>query len=176
MQQRKLREFERLLVRSERLEDQELLKVNAAAIDAEYSELRKEGVIRKDEEKEYLLRIKKIQNKIGPKIAPVKPKAKPVVPMKGITDDERAKHAQYTDEILELAEQLKRNAGEIAQHTEEDKAVMETVQESVGGVADAAEKNRHQFDEVKSERLGWKVYYQLFIVIVIYIVVSFVFL
>lgn len=176
MQPRKLREFERLLVRSERLEDQELLKMNAAAIENVYAELRKEGAFERDTEKRYLARIKEIQNKIGPKITAAKPRPAPVVNSASTTEDELAKHAKYTDEILALSEQLKRNAGEIALQSADDQKVMDDVLKSVDGVATGSEKNRDQFQEVKNERLGWKVYYQLAVVVVIYMVVSFVFL
>ena len=177
---RKLREFQRLIFRSKTLQDQELLKINAKVCVSQFDELRQKSVLTKEQERDFQNQIKEIQNKIGPKISVPKtgPKAKQIAPVadEGISADERLNHAKFTEEILILSEKLKQNTAEIALANAEDAEILRTVRDNVEGVSNVADKNMKNFDDVVAQRLGWSVYYKLAIVVVIYMVVSFLFL
>jgi hypothetical protein len=180
MANRKIREFQRLLARSDEIVDVKFLKANSRLLESKFNDLRADGVLSGGQIAEFTTHMKAIQQRLAPQIALPKPKP---VPARCDTDDdtadiskERIKQDAITSDLLNLTYQLKDNVGKVALVSASDAEVLTEVVQNVEGIATGAEKTQNQFTEVTGERLGWKVYYWLVLVILTYVLVTFLFL
>lgn len=173
MSNRRLREFERLLTRTDKLQDAELIKINVAALESQLSILRNDKILSQEQIQNYTRHVAKLQNSIGPKINIPKARAK----TQAITNEEmeiakeRMKHSELTDEMLELTERTKENVIRLTTHIAEDSDILSQVHNDVESIANGADKTTVKFKETKGERLGFfKVYGWLFTIIIIFLV------
>jgi hypothetical protein len=180
MAHRKLREFQRLLARSEDLVDLKLLRANSRLLESKFTELRTDNSFSSDQISRYSAQLQAIQQRLAPQVS--LPKPRPIPSRFDPPDEEidiskeRIKQDAITSDLLNLTYRLKENVGKVAVASASDAEVLSEVSDSVEGIATGAEKTQSNFNEVKSERLGWKVYYWLVLVIVTYMIVSFLFL
>lgn len=156
-----------------------MLKMNISVLLSQYESLRKDSLVASADAKKYSDRMQSIQAKLAPKVS--KPKPQPRVTPTSMGDSsemnkERAKHGELANEMLRLSEQLKSNVADLSIAHAEDAEVQRTVQDSVECISTGSEKNKKEFGTAVSESLGWKVYYWLVIVIIVYILVTFLFL
>lgn len=174
MSNRRLREFERLLTRTDKLQDPEMIKINVAALESQLSALRNDNILSSEQIQDYARHVSKLQNSIGPKIAAPKPRAK----TQAITSEEmeiakeRMKHGELTDEMLELTEKTKENVIRLSTHIAEDKDILNQVHNDIESISNGAEKTKLQFNQTKGERLGFfKVYGRLITILIIFLIV-----
>lgn len=178
---RRIREFQRLLIRSEKLDNHDLLKINITELNKQFGDLVKDNLIASNQEKEYSAQIQKIQDKIAPKIAPPKKnndkKMKNYLPQNDEKDieKERLKHSEITNDILALSSQLKNKVAEVSVKVAIDEEVLNTVHDNMQTIVDGAQKTGNQMTTTVSERLGWRVYIQFGFIVLVYVIVTIVF-
>lgn len=179
--QRRIREFLRLLSRSEKLDDLDLLNINITELNKQFSDLAKDNLIDSTKEKEYSAKIQKIQEKMAPKIAPPKKDRENTKKFVSNVNDEkdiekeRQKHTEITNDILALSNQLKEKVSEVSVKVALDEEVMNTVHDNMQTIVDGAEKTGNQMSTTVSERLGWRIYFQFGFIILVYVIVTIVF-
>jgi hypothetical protein len=180
MDRRSLREFQRLLARSDEMTDLGLLKSNSRLLESKFSDLRSSNSLSSEQISEYSARLKTIQQRLTPQIVLPKPKPRfSALQLEEDTEDiskERIKQDEITNDLLRATYKLRENVGKVSTVTATDAEVLSGVAQNMEGIADGAHQTQSKLMEVKSERLGWKVYYWLVLVILTYIVVTFIFL
>jgi hypothetical protein len=180
MPDRKVREFQRLLVRCEDITDLKILKANLSCLEARFDELRRGNSLPPPDIDDYTSRLKALQQRLTPKVVISPPKTRPVaVDTQADSADlaqERIKQEALTSELLNLTHQLKENVGRVAVAAASDLEVLTEVGANVDGISTGAETTTSELTEVKGERLGWKVYYWLVLVLAAAFVISFLFL
>jgi uncharacterized phage infection (PIP) family protein YhgE len=178
MTHREIREFRRLLTRSEAINDEENLKINLAVIHSQFSELQNRHILSSNDEKELSRRVRAIQSKIVPKRV-VSEKTRE---SKGVkhqaergVEAELKRHAELTSDLVVLTEKLKETVNETSHVAAADAEVLDAVKDHIASVGEGASKTKKNMDVVKSSRLGWEVYYWFAIVVGVFIVVNFIF-
>lgn len=178
---RRIREFQRLLARSKKLDNHELLKNNITELNKQYGDLIKDSLLESYQEKEYSAQIQQIQEKNAPKIASPKKnnekQRKNYSPQNDEKDieKERLKHSELTNDILALSSQLKNKVSEVSVKVAIDEEVLNTVHDNMQTIVDGAEKTGNQMTTTVSERLGWRAYIQFGFVILVYVIITIVF-
>ncbi|OHT02363.1 hypothetical protein TRFO_30555 [Tritrichomonas foetus] len=178
-QQRKIREFQRLLARSEKISDIEMLKLNVAELSNKFNDLSKEKLITSTQEKEFSNAVQRIQNKLNPKIVAAKkekPKNefKPQFSQNSEKDiaKERIKHNELANSLLDLSGQLVDRVSKVSVKVAEDEEIMKTVHENMNTISNGANQTQNQMNTTVSERLGWRAYKYLIIVIAVYLLIT----
>jgi hypothetical protein len=180
MPDRKVREFQRLLVCSEHLEDLKILKANLSCLGGRFDKLRSENSLPAPEIDDYTSRLKALHQRLTPRVVLPPPKPHPVLADAQAESvdiaQERIKHEALATELLNFTQDLKESIGRVAVAAASDLEILNEVGENMEGITDRAQITTAHLTEVKGERIGWKAYYWLLLVIFAYVVISFLFL
>jgi hypothetical protein len=133
--------------------------------------------LNESEERSISDRIKALVNRVGPKVAVPKPAARvssQTEPEINV-EEHRKRQAEVTDQLMVLTEHLRQRVVQTSVASAADAEVLENVRRQIDSGVDGGSKVNSTVNVVKKENLGWKVYYWLFIVILVYIVVNFIF-
>ena len=179
MNQRKVREFERLLVRTEKLEDYDRIKENMTIIEQRLSELRNEGLINFEQDTDYSNTLALINKRYTQKRE--KPKTRKtqnytIDDEAKVLHEERKKHTELTNEYLKLTESLKESVGKIGVEMRKDRETVSTVHDMMDKTLNSAEDAQDDLDERSKERLGLKAWIWLIKVIVVFALMQLIFL
>lgn len=174
---RKLKDFQRLVSRTESLNDIESIKENMGEIDKQFNELRNTNALTVTQSNEYYNRISKIQRKLAPGITSNVRKARTMeVRHKDIDfDKERQKHDQIAQEILGYTSKIKDNVIKLGVISAEDSEVLSNVHKNVEHANDKSTKTNEEMRVTKNERIGWRAYIWLIKIVVVFFLVRFIF-
>lgn len=173
---RSVREFERLLYRTELLTDTEDIKANIVVVESKLTELRNLNLLTPNQELEYTKTISDINQKIAPKTPIKKKKAKSMINSEEVSiAEEKKKQNQLTDEFMKLTEKLKDKVVEVGAALKDDQDVVENVQKSLDKNLLNSENVQGDLDDRISEQIGWKAYRWLAEVVIAYLLISFFF-
>lgn len=173
---KRIREFLRLLSRSENLDDPVLIKSNIAELNRQYTDLFEDNLIPPHKEIEYMGKIRQIQDKLNPKVAPSKVKAR-IEPNHKENDEEsisqeRERHQQILTKMLVETSKLNEKAGQISIKQTIDEEILKETSNNLESLNNAAKKTTDHLNVTKSERLGWRTYFEFLFFIGVYIVIT----
>ena len=179
MNQRKIREFERLLDRTDKLTDKNTIKENLVVIEQKLSELRNENLITSEQDAEYF----NILTSINQRTSQAKEKARPRKTQKIEEQDEektlseeQEKHKQLTKEYLKLTENLKESVAKVGDEMKKDQEAISNVHNIVDKTLNHAEDAQDELDERSKAKLGLRAWIWLIKVILVFALVQFIFL
>lgn len=179
MEIRKTREFERLLKRTELLEDPEKIKANMIVIEERLAELRNQEIITGAQVSEYFNIIsginKKLQEKKG--VATPKKLKEPKIDDDDVSvSEEREKHKELTTEYLKLTESLKEKVAQVGDEMRKDAEAVNNVHSGIDKTLNNAEDAHIELDERSKELWSFKEWKWLAQVIVVFILMQIIFL
>lgn len=175
MNNRNIREFERLLYRTENLNDTDDIKTNVIIIESKLTELRNMNLLNQNQEYEYNRIITSINSKIAPKTPTKRRKTESINEEEISLAEEKNKQSKLTEEFMKLTEKLKEKVVEVGVALKDDQDVVDNVHKSLDKNVANSENVQTNLDERTKERIGWRAYWWLAKVVIVYLVVSFLF-
>ena len=179
MSQRKIREFERLLDRTDKLIDKNTIRDNLIVIEQKLADLRNENLISSEQDAEYF----NILTTINQKISKTKDKTRQRKTQnfdeqndEKTLSEEQEKHKQLTKEYLKLTENLKENVAKVGDEMKKDQEAISNVHNIVDKTLNHADDAQNDLDERAKAKLGFKAWIWLFKVIIVFALVQFIFL
>lgn len=179
MEIRKTREFERLLKRTELLEDPEKIKANMIVIEERLSELRNKKIITSEQISQYFNTISKINKKLQEKKGNATPR-KVLAPQTDEEDktvsEEREKHKELTSEYLKLTESLKEKVAQVGDEMRKDAEAVNNAHTGIDKTLNSAEDAHVELEERSKELWSFKEWKWFIKVIIVFILMQIVFL
>ena len=173
---KEIKDFQRLLNRTEKLEDINQIKENLSYINVNFEKIRSNSLLKQQIDLNFFKRISILQEKVSKKKKIEEKIILKEEKKKIFIEEKKKKNNKIKKNILLLANKLKENVTKVKIASQKDNEVLNNVHKSIDSSNTNAEKSLNNLKEAEDRSLGLKPYFWLAIIVLIYLLISFIFL